>query len=125
MRVVLVGCIVIAVGFAAGVSLRLVGDASDAVAPGGATSIDGGAALREVRLLRVDPGVLPKPAPPPAGVPAAPVRRSVVVSPIRPPAPAAPEAPAPEPSPAADGGESFDSPSPDEAPQENTFDSEE
>jgi hypothetical protein len=127
MRVVLVGCIVIAVGFAAGVTLRLVGDASEAVAPESAKAIDGGAVLREVRLLRVDPGALPRPAPTPADAPASPVRGSVVVGPIRPPAPAprAPTAPAPtEPSPAADGGGGFESPGPDEAPQENTFDSE-
>lgn len=123
MRLALVGLIVVAVGFAAGLSLRLVGDASEVVAPERAKSIDGGPALREVRLLQVDPGLLPTPTPTPAGAPAAPVP-PVAVGPIAPPPPA-PRAPAPpEPSPAADGGGGFDSPGPDEAPQENTFDSE-
>jgi hypothetical protein len=125
VRIALIGCIAVALAFAAGVGLRLSGDASDAVAPAGARSIDGGGTPREFRLLRLDPGALPEPTQPPTGAPAGSVQSNVAVGPTSPPAPAAPEpeAPAPQPSSPAPGGGSFDS-SGDQPSDANSFDSE-
>jgi hypothetical protein len=126
LRFALIGCIAVGLAFAAGAGLRLSSDSSDTVAPERARSIDGGGTLREVRLRRVDPGVLPRATQPPPGAPRRSVQSNLAVSPASSPAAAAPEpeAPAPQPSSPADGGGTFDSSEQAEPSEENSFDSE-
>jgi hypothetical protein len=86
--------LVLALAFGAGVVLRGSGDDRSPGASSAAPRLEGDGTLRQIRLVRADPGVLRRPTPEPS--PAAPAAAAPAVS-----APAAaPAPPAPEPDPA-------------------------
>jgi hypothetical protein len=108
------GFVVVALAFAGGVELRLSSGDDRAVPPKAARSLDGGAAFPRARLLRVDPGALPRPRSTPTATPTA----SPVLPGVAPPA-APVQTPPPPPVPT---GGTFDSTG-DAAPEQNRFDS--